>query len=233
MKRFLTRAAVPLMVLTALSGQAQGGTISTLPSWNGIDYQLPFGEGYTETFGQTFTVVGTETQLNSFKFYLQDFVNPDYVDFAFYLAAWDGSKATGSLLYSSSMLSTTNNHGLNGYESFTVNTGGVQLTAGQQYVAFISASNFFDGSPGYARLGTVYTNSYSGGRLVRMNNNSNFGSLFTNNWFDTGSGHDLAFEASFSEPTALPTPGTLALFGIGFVSMLVNLRRRKKLEAAL
>jgi hypothetical protein len=32
--------------------------------------------------------------------------------------------------------------------------------------------------------------------------------------------------------TALPTPGTLALFGISFMSMLVNLRRRKKPEEA-
>jgi hypothetical protein len=72
--------------------------IDTTPTWNGSDGVSAFGEPGAATYGQSFTVTGTETHLDSFSFWLNDFLNPDAVDFAAYVMAWDGTKATGSIL---------------------------------------------------------------------------------------------------------------------------------------
>jgi hypothetical protein len=53
--------------------------------------------------------------LNSFTLWFDDSIDPDYpeyTDFAAYVMAWDGAKAMGPVLWSSTPVSTTNNGGL-------------------------------------------------------------------------------------------------------------------------
>lgn len=186
----------------------------------------PFGETNTATYGQTFTVTGTETLLNDFSFRFNDYVNPDFVDFAAYVYAWDGSKATGSQLFASSALSTTNNGGADGFEQFTINTGSLQLISGIQYVAFFSASNFFDGVLGTSFWELSTSDAYSGGNVVWDNNGNSFASLTTNTWDCSGScvgGRDLWFNANFS---SVPAPSTLAVLSLGIFG--IGVARRKK-----
>lgn len=216
-----------------LSGVSHAASIiDTTGSWNGTDAVSSFGETDTATYGQTFTVTGPETVLDSFTFYLDDYLNPDFVDFQAYVYAWDGSKASGSALYSSSALSTTNNGGLGGFEAFTINTGGIDLADGLQYVAFFSASNLFDGSHGQARWGLPYNISpYSGGSFVYLNNGSNFGQITTNTWENFDSYYDLAFTMNFSEPVVpvvpVPAAAPLGLLGLGLVAAF-NRRRKQR-----
>ena len=174
--------------------------IETVSSWDGSRSIGSFGETNTATYGQTFTVDGPETDLDSFTFYVNDNVNPDYVDFEAYVMEWDGSKATGPILHQSAPISSTNNGGSDGFESFTIDTGGVSLTAGKQYVAFFCASNLFDGLYGTARFGGVLGSTYTGGSFVHDNNGSNFSQLTTSTWDNTtgGSWGDLAFEIVLS-----------------------------------
>jgi large repetitive protein len=171
-------------------------TIDTVPSWDGEGSLQPFGESNTATYGQTFTVQEGSNVLQSFEIYLNDQTNPDAVDFAFYIMAWDGEKATGSVLYESLPQTSA---GADGFEKFTFNTGGLTLVPGQQYVAFVNASNFFDGLEGTAVQGTVWSSDpYAGGSFVYFNNGSDFGALTTNSWDSFGGTTDFAFTAVFT-----------------------------------
>jgi hypothetical protein len=173
---------------------ANGSSITTVQNWStgGIN---GFGETDTATFGQTFTVPADSNNFNSFTFYLNDYSNPDNVDFRGYVMAWDGSKAIGSVLFESGIFSTK---GESGYEKFTLSTGGLNLNAGQQYVAFLNASKEFDGVSGTAEVGMT-NNLYSGGNMVFLNHGSNFNSVTSNSW-NSWSGNDLAFTMDFAAP---------------------------------
>jgi hypothetical protein len=187
--------------------------INTVQIWDRNLAIQPIGEFNTATYGQTFTVPTGSNILNSFEIYLDDFSNPDATDFAFYIMAWDGEKATGPILYESSPQTTA---GLDGFEKFTFDTGNLELNSGQKYVAFISASRFFDGVQGTSRQGLVFNNVYSGGEFVYYNNGSDFNALTTRRWDVTKSSIDAAFSASFSAaavnnaPILTGTPATLA-----------------------
>lgn len=208
-------------------------TTDTASAWNGDDAFNYFGEptpgipGTVATVGQTFTApAATHTVLESFSLFMDDrlsLFSPDTVDFAFYVAAWDGAKAIAPLLYEGSAESTTNNGGSGGFEQFTFNTGGVPLVAGAQYVAFVSASNFFDGEGGGARVGTLLDarSNYSDGGFWTLNNGNNFNSVFTSAWSDFFSDDfDLAFTAEFSQP--VPEPATLCLLTLGGLCLLLR-----------
>jgi hypothetical protein len=209
-------------------GTAQASTIDTTPTWNGTQFIDAMGEPNTATYGQTFTV-GSDNVLNDFTFWLDD-RDPAPVDFAGYLMAWDGVKATGNILYQSGKRSTAGNAGM---EPFTFNTGGTSLTSGQQYVAFLSASNFFDEIDSLANMGSLRSDVYAGGDFVYFNNSSSFSQLTTTNWDCTGGCFgDAAFVANFSSGSvqAVPEPSSslgLLAFG-GFVAGKV-LKRKKAL----
>ncbi|MDZ8237307.1 MAG: PEP-CTERM sorting domain-containing protein [Nostoc sp. ChiQUE01a] len=138
----------------------------------------------------------------------------------------------GPILYQSGPQSTTN---ALGFEQFTFNTGGISLTSGKQYVASLSASNFFDGTTGLAGLGaTGFQSVYSGGDFVFYNNGSDFSLLTQNTWDDIGGSFfgDSAFKASFSTATAsVPEPttmlGILAIGAFGISSF--NKRKQQKI----
>ncbi|AFY73019.1 VCBS repeat-containing protein [Synechococcus sp. PCC 7502] len=182
-------------------------SIGTKLSWNGSSSIGYFGEGATPTFGQTFTVPSVSNPtLNNFTIYINDFLNSDVIDFGFYVMAWDGSKATGPILYQSGVRSTT---GFAGMEALVFDTNRLSLNPGQQYIAFVNASNFFDGQTGYGDVGFL-GDYYGGGSFWYQG--GNFSSLTSSPWGNYGG--DLAFQAEFSSNTASPTlasisPGTL------------------------
>ncbi|MEP0912397.1 DUF4347 domain-containing protein [Leptolyngbya sp. GB1-A1] len=181
--------------------------IDTTTSWNGTQAISAFGESVTATYGQTFTATATNSVLDSFTFFLNDSSTLDPINFHAYVMAWDGAKATGSILYASSPQVTA---GSSGFEQFTFNTGGIQLSAGQKYVAFLNASAYFDGTGGNGTMAAI-GNVYSGGEFVFFNNNANF-SLLTRQTWDSiqwfGTGWDAAFRATFRPPNQSPTVAT-------------------------
>ena len=210
-------------------GQVEAVTIiDTTPGWDGINSIGFFGEPNFATWGQTFTTNATDTILDNFTFWLDDALNFDFVDFAAYVMAWDGSKATGSVLFQSAPLSTTNNGGQDGMEQFTLNTGGVGLAPNQQYVAFFSASNFFDSAEGAASMGFLGINVYAGGGFVFAGNGSNFSLLTQNNVWNTSFHEDVAFVVSLSSAgQPIPEPSTLLLVGTGLVGLAAYRRKRR------
>lgn len=206
--------------------------INTYTGWNGSDYILPFGETDTATYGQTFTV-GADTVLDNFSFWLNDDVNPDRVDFRAYVMAWHASNhATGPVLWSSS---TTTTGGTSSYEQFTFNTGGLTLTQGLKYVAFLNASLDFDSIYGTSRMAARYTSAYSGGNFVYLNHGSNFSALTSPGWTSEAS-YDAVFLANFSAPSpVVPEPGSilamLSLVSFGAGAVVLRRRRAKQLAA--
>ncbi len=220
-----------------------------------------FGESNSATFGQTVTVPAVDNVLTSFTFFMDDFLDTDFVDFEAYVYqpvekchrgifqprqvrnevphgsqnndlrrhfaitsvccnsplikstgcyAWDGSKATGAMLFSAGPFSTTNNGGSDGFETFTINTGNLALTPGGSHVLFFSASNQFDGVVGKSFWPFRDDNPYSGGHFVFFSNANNFNLLTTNTW-GSSAPDDLAFQATF-----VPEPSTLALAAYGW-----------------
>jgi len=227
-----TVTTTSLMLATAPQSQALT-YIDTTPSWNGSSTISPIGEPNTATYGQTFTVPITDNILNSFSFIL----GPDFyggtapMTFAGYVAQWDGSKATGPILYTSGTQTYTGP----GFTNYSFNTDNLSLTAGQQYVAFLSASNFFDGNTHLTYMAGTFSNPYSGGDFVYYNNGRDFSALTANSWTSTGGGFgDAVFTATFNVPAAsTPVPFEFSPeqgFILG-IPLFLCLRKLKKKRA--
>lgn len=186
----------------------------------------PFGETDTATYGQTFTVSGPEKYLTRFAFRFDDFLDTDTVDFAAYVYAWDGTKATGPALYTSAMRTSTDNGGAGGMEEFSFATGYVPLVIGDQYVAFLSVTDYFDGEPGTSFWELSDTDVLPGGAFVFTNNSSDM-SLLTSQEWDSSSvfvdGQDTWFKATFS----IPAPLSLGLLVAGALALGAARTRRR------
>ncbi len=194
--------------LCSITATTKAATLETYSQWGGTTSISSFGETNTATYGQTFTATADMGSLSSFTFYINDSVDPDYVDFKGYVASWDGTKAT-TILFTSASMSTSNNGGSDGFETITVSTGGVSLTAGQQYVVFLCASDDFDGVNGTSVWGRVDDSAYTDGTFVYLNNGSDFSLLSTATWSTWGG--DLAFILEYLEALQGPDSDFIAL----------------------
>lgn len=220
MKRRMTGVFAALLLAASVSS-ADATVINSGGFWGSVS---SFGEG-GHTFGQTFSLnPGNDTSLDSVSFYLYDFNNPDNIDYALYIYGWDGAKITGSSLFTSGMLSSD---GLTGWETVSVNTGGVNLTTGTDYIFFVSASNFYDGSYGTGALGAT-NSSYANGNFFYSYNGNDFGMLSNTAWSSIGSDYDLAFTLQLSPSSQVPEPSTLLLLLGGGLAGLGVVRRLRK-----
>ena len=139
--------------------------------------------------------------------------------------AWDGSKASGPILFQSGDQVATG-----GMTQYTYNTGGVVLSAGSQYVIFASVSLNYVPTNGAGVFGARSDNTYAGGQFVYLNNGPNFGLLTTDPWSTFGTSYDLAFVANFSTPAGaeVPEPAAMLLFGTGLAGVAARMRKRRK-----
>lgn len=216
--------AASLAVASFASAQV---TITTNPPWNGSDFIYYLGELEVETFGQTFVAPAGSPVMQDFSFWVRHEVgngNGGPTILQGFVMSWDGTKA-GSSLFASSPYTVTQSAS---FEKVTFNVGNVALTPGSSYVAFLSASNVFDGLFDGARVGFVNTNPYANGLFVYNDNGSDFGALATTNWGVLSPAYDLAFEMHFT--SAVPEPSTYGLFGAAALAGLIVYRRRRSLN---
>lgn len=232
--RAMLGAAYAVLAAAVLLGTGRPAaaqtTIDTKPLQNSTIFA--FGEPDTATYGQTFTV-GSDNVLNSFSFNLTKGAGAPTTSFQFYVMGWDGTKATGPVLFQSGVTTIASGTPM---QAFTFNTGNLALTSGSQYVGFINASNQFDGSEdANVGMGSVTGASvYNGGAFVYLNNGNNFSRVTQDAWTTgfQGPGADAAFTAQFSSRSlATPEPTSLALALPGLMPMWLLVRRRRKQAA--
>ena len=230
-----------LAIGLAGSARAQTTTFDTstdtglFPGW---------GPGAYYTFGQTFVAPGSgpTISLNNFTFYLQGGGQNTTIYFQADVFAWTGQltgggttgQATGAALFSDN----TSTYDDGTLKAVPINTGGLTLTPGQDYVALFTASDptsiakngasddtFNWGSSYDGDVPGPHGANNGGGGFVFYNNDT-LSQLTDGSTWDTAGGQPdfgyLAWQASFSP---VPEPTTLALGGLGGLALW--LRRRK------
>ena len=193
MRLFLLAVASALLV-AALPGAASAATLDTRPSNSTLG---TFGDGGTNTYGQTFTVEPGEELLERFSVF---FELPPGLDVRGYLYEWDDGegRATGTQLYRSGIRNTPDDNGISELR-FAPN---VVLETGVQYVFFVSISEE-PSNQGTDFDGVAATRSddpYAGGELVYFNDDYEPERWTTDEWDGTGNPSDLALVADFAAP---------------------------------
>jgi uncharacterized protein with beta-barrel porin domain len=200
MKSSGTRKAIWLgsAALLALGTSANAQSIDTVSQWNGSSFISSYGVTNTATYGQTFTPTAAQTRLSAFTFQV-GFASAPIASQAF-VYQWDtaNQRIIGPALFSSG---TINLAAGAGFTPITVNTGGITLTAGQQYVLFLSTSNLQGGAPNASSRWGALTNNTAipNGQFVFQNNGPTFANLFTTGWSNIA--EDLAMQAYLSGGT--------------------------------
>lgn len=211
MRKVLLAAAF----MAALSMPAGASVIDTTTTFDGTI--APFGAPNTATYGQTFTAAGS--QLLSFSLFLQQGAGPNPLDLRVYIGTWTGSHV-GEIVFASG----TETMPLDADTWEFAYAPDIALTAGNDYVAFLSISDLPEQSasafvmPG---AGDVIA-----GNFVFLNNGTDASQWTTTDWssFD---GADVWFRAEFSD-AAVPEPLTLTLFGAGLVGVGMLRRRARR-----
>ena len=205
----------------------RGQDINTFPLWNGASYIWAWGPYSSETYGQTFTAAATQNDLLSMTFEIEAMNSSPY-NFQAYVFQWTGTDTTGGPLFTS--VATAAPTGTSVFVPVTINTGGLNLTPGQQYVAFFSVNGLNNGPNGEARWGYLGTASssgadgYSGGNFVFNDNTS---TTFAGGWlnpsfYGDAAANDLAFQLAFAP---VPEPSTISLACLGVLALSSRLRR--------
>lgn len=208
MKKYVLLSLLALMATTA-----NADVISTLGS-SGSDFRcLGVNFNCGQTFGQTFTVTGTDTHLDDFGFVLSD-VQSGPLNVQFNLFSWDGSDVSGAALYQSSVLSINNLAD----QLYTFITD-IDLTSGNQYMALIDTSGIGNTASPTSGFTSINDNIYLGGTFL-WERNSGDGIWHTN-------GGDSLFVANFSAPTSVPEPASIALLSLGLAGLGFSRKRKK------
>jgi len=213
MKKSLFLAAVVLFAASAFADT----TINNFAGYN--DFWHPYGDNSssTQTYGEIFTAPSGEANLSSFSFYMGNPIDSGNIITGAYIATWTGGHA-GTLLYDSGAFTYDNL----GDEKISFNTGGLGVNPGQQYVMFLSTSNYHGQSSGSTYISTGNTDPNLNG-FAYYNNGGDFNGLFTNNWDAAGLQPDWAVELQFN---SVPEPGTLMMLGTGILGGIGVLRRK-------
>jgi hypothetical protein len=198
--------------------QSQGTyTVSDYGGWSGSEV-TGFGtsDGGDETVGQTFFINNVNALVDSISV-------PVYagtsVEFQIGVAAWNGSQATGSLLYLSAPLLGDGDL----RQTCTVTPSDLTLSKGQEYILFLTPNNFVNSSPTYsAGVGSVPSDEYSGGQYFEViGYQLSVDDLFTHSW--SAVPVNMAFSVNY-QVAPVREPPTLTLLCLCSLALCLRYR---------
>jgi hypothetical protein len=210
----------------AAATSARATTIGTENQWQG-EVVNTFGGGATETYGETI-IAPTESTLLDFTFYVYSLDGlPADVEGQVY--AWTGNLeagndpqgATGPALFSESLTIEPGSD----FEAVTVDTGDLQLTAGNAYILLLTDPSDTGGDFEFEVVGAHPWRAGRGG--FNYFNNSDPAQINNGDWSasdDANDYGDLAFTADFASPT--PEPSSLILLATGLLGAAGAIRRK-------
>jgi outer membrane autotransporter protein len=182
--------------LLALTVPASAQNVDTTAAWNGTSSVDPFGTGgATPTYGQTITATATQDLLTGFTFELarESGTAPQFQAFVYQFNTAT-KLIVGPALFTSGIMTAPS---ATTFSAVTINTGSLALTAGLQYVLFLTTSNTSGQPAGSYKFGQLTnTTAYAGGQFV-FSNGATFASLSTAAWASSAP-NDLAFIALLS-----------------------------------
>jgi len=225
MKHLRLFSAALLLRSASLCAAAFTVSWDTTPSWVGYGGIEIFGDvAYAyPACGQSFTAPAGINAMQSFTFFLNDRLNPDPVRFTANLVGWDGVKPIGPILFTSGPVTTSNNHGLGGMETFQFSMPDIAVNPGQQYLAFLTSVGVSGALVGSAFVGVVSGANgdvLPGGQTYVNFLAFTFQGLYDQPWSFVQPSTDLAFRAQF---TAIPEP-TIAAQGLFCLALLAASR---------
>lgn len=178
--------------------------MNTTIGWNGKDNLAAFGKGSIGTgafsvLGQTFVVAADAPTLQRLSFWLQHSPNDtsgEDLFFSVVVMAWNTDRATGPVLYESALRSITTAQSV--MTEYLVDTGGLILVPGQEYVAFLSANNgFWNTTSTLVQVGFQNADVYSQGAAWILDTDNNLNLVTSAPWMNPSGTADLAVMFSF------------------------------------
>ena len=178
--------------------------IDTTVGWNGQESLAPFGKGSVgteglEVYGQTFVVTANAPTLQRLSFWLEHSPNDtsgEDVFFSIIVMAWNTDRATGPVLYESTLQSITTAQSM--MTEYLVDTGGLTLVPGQEYVDFLNANNgFWNTTSTLIRVGFQNADVYSQGAAWILNTDNNLNLVTSTPWMNPSATTDLVVIFSF------------------------------------
>ncbi|MBX9698173.1 MAG: PEP-CTERM sorting domain-containing protein [Acetobacteraceae bacterium] len=213
MQAHTLRAALAGLALTlgAAATPATAAVFTNAPSDAGTIFS--FGAPDTTSYGQVFLAPGGTLQSWTFSL---DAANTG--GFKLVVADWNGSQAVGPALYESAVMNGVPG-GIQAYTFSGINLG---LTAGDDYIAYITVAGV--GSPlgGSGVAGSSGDGGLGGG--FRFLNSNGTDPLTLNNPWSNWSVPNMTFTAEFGE-VQIPEPGSLALLGLALAGLVATRRR--------
>lgn len=205
-------AVIAVLLGSMLTASAGTVTIDTTSSFTGNSVYYWGTSDSTPTYGQVFTApIGVST-LDSFEFFVKS-MNAN-INFTAYVAPWV-SNAVGTPIFTSTpqTVSASSN-----FTPELINTGGISLTAGNQYVAY-----FYENSgAGIGYWAAVPHAAYTGGEFVY--GDSNYSPALNTSLGSSSTIGNSEMVLSFT--TVVPEPSSWVLMMAGFGSLLLLHRRR-------
>jgi hypothetical protein len=200
--KFIKISAAILLASTAINASA-----STYSNSND-DSIGPFGQPNTTNYGEVFTSA-TAGVLTDWTFFANSGSggNLDLV-----VSAWDGLKAVGPSLYTSSNFAYTG-----GSKALTFSGINTSITAGTSYIAYLTVANVSS-----AASGVVIASSNSNGGIgngFSFLNSSGIDPLTLSTSWANWSPLNMTFSANISDASPVPVPAAIWMFGSGLIGL--------------